>query len=198
MKRFCLKSTGWLLIAILVSIIAVATSAVLKSCAAKKDELPDSTISSENRPHSIEFDNALITKAIIAGIPENSGITDIHAQVYPDDTIGLTCTFSPASLINYCSENGSELSPSAKLMIKLLPDSVNASARFALSLDVEKNLLTLSPRTLSLNGMELDGALLPEELSISVSRGINGFLNNNQRKIESITISEGKILLNLA
>lgn len=201
MKIFSLKSKKSTIIFIFCG-LAILFSGVFTMRAVS--EKRSTTVSDTSTPNAdgngatvFELNDAVITRLVLDSLPDNLPLSDVVVHISDDSNIRIDCTLSPSELIDFCAASGVKISPSLKFMAKLLPESVDGAFCFGLTFDSASNKLNLTPQMLSVNGIDLSAELLPDDFSISINQAVNTLFSQKDKKIQSITVTDGKILIDL-
>jgi len=203
MKIFCIKSKFCFLILICFGcIFIIIGSLLLRNMQEKKSVLSgaslQSTLDTSENTSILELNDAIITRLLLDYLPENIPFSNLVVHISSDGNIKLDCTSGGSALLNFIKKNRSDISPSLKLIMKLLPESVPVSVNLRISVDSQTGHLSLKANDFSINNIELSGSILPNELEVDINKAVNSLLSKSGKKIDSINISDGKILMNLA
>ncbi len=203
MKIFSFKSKKSTVIFILCGLFLLLATAFTipgisdRKSTATSDASSNSNSKEENAPSHFELNDAVITRLVLDNLPDNLPLSNVVVHISEDSSVRIDCTLSPAELIDFCTDSGVNIPASLKFMAKLLPENVDAAFCFNLTLDTDTKELRLTPQIISVNGIDLAAELIPDDFSVSINQAVNTLFSHKEKKIQSISVEDGKILINL-
>lgn len=203
MKIFSFKSKPYIIILASCGCILLFLSAFfIRSMHDKKSYIfqKNSLNSKESKENSsqLELNDAIITRLILENLPGDIPFSNLVVHISSDSSVKIDCEITKDALSQFLASRNAEIPPYVKFMSKLLPDSVPLSLNLRLSVNSKDGTLNLTPHAVSVNGIELTASMLPGELELNINQAINGFISSGSKKISSINISDGHIIINLS
>ncbi len=202
MKIFSFKSKPSILFITSFGCVFLLLSAVfIRSITDKKaSPVPKSAMQpKESKENSsvMELNDAIITRLVIENLPEDIPFSNLVVHISEDSEIKIDCSMQRDALTEFINNKTNNIPAYVKLMTNLLPDSVPLSLNLRLAVDSKQGHLILTPQSIIVNNIELTTTMFPTELEVSINHAINSLISNKGKKIESITISDGNIRVNL-
>ena len=158
---------------------------------------PPAQIYSPPADSTAEISDARLTRAISDAIGEGVPLSNPLIHITAQGTAELSADASRDKLLELIAQHAAPIPPSVKFILKLLPEAVPVTARFGIGIDSTTAQLSLTPQEVTLGGISLSGAQLPDTVTGWVMRAVNGALTQNAHKILSLEPFDGKILVTL-
>lgn len=202
MKIFSFKSKPSILFITSFGCVFLLLSAIfMRSITDKKTSLAQKPAiqPKENKENYsvLELNDAIITRLVIDNLPEDIPFSNLVVHISEDSEIKIDCVMQRDTLTEFINNKAKNIPSYVKLITNFLPDSVPMSLNLSLAVDSKEGLLILTPQSITVNNIELTTTMFPSELEISINSAINSLISSDGKKIESITLSEGHIRVNL-
>ena len=186
---------------LLIIIGAGAALAVALFCIGRKPS-PVSAPSDPSSPNGsiaqTQLTDYSISELLAQNLPQNSPVTDLSAHISKDGDIRIDCTLLSQAISDFCNGYSLDIPTPIRFMLTMLPEKVPVSFSMHIALVSQSGGLALSPRSLTVNGMDISPNILPDEFELNINRAINGILFKSGEKIRSLELDDGKISITLA
>ncbi len=128
---------------------------------------------------------------------EGLPIEDVEVTLSSGGKATVTGDIKKSKLESMLKSQGKTVSDLAKPGLSLLPDSLESSIDVIISLGGDNGALTIKPEKLMVQGIALNGDMIPKELVSSLNDALNAYIASNGGEISSLESYDGGLKLEL-